>query len=114
MEKSAMEREARFRQLLLESIDEGICGVLGEGSRQAVFYHVENRFQVRREKIPEDLENFQNGLAKIFGSGARVLARVIARRLCEKLEIPFSWRNDYDFKTYVEDCKLRYEEKQRG
>jgi len=105
-------RSGKFDSLLLESIDETVRGVLGEAPLQAMFYSFDKHLGLRREQIPERLEDFQNGLVRLFGrSAGAIIGRAILRTLCGKLEIPYQQRSDLDFKTYVEECKRKYEEK---
>src|SRR3989304_2727383 len=55
-----------FDKLLLNAIDEALNS-LGESVKQSIYFHIENKFCVARNDIPENLEEFQGGLEKIFG-----------------------------------------------
>lgn len=102
----------KFDSLLLESIDETVRGVLGEAPLEAMFYSLEKHLGLRREEVPGRPGDFEKGLVALFGRRpAPVVIRMIVRNLCGKLEIPYHQRSDYDFKTYVEECKRMYEEK---
>jgi hypothetical protein len=101
-------RPVRFGDVLLESIDYTIQGVLGEEPWTALFDFIEEQFHLRREDIPERLQDFTDAL-RILGRGAPVMTRAIVKNLCGRLGIPYIQRGDLDFKTYVEDCKRRYE-----
>jgi len=102
----------KFDSLLLESIDESVRGVLGEGPLQAMFYSLEKHLGLRREEIPRRLGDFERGLVDLFGRrSAPVIIRIIVRNLSRKLEIPYYQRSDCNFQTYVEECKRRYEKK---
>ena len=59
-----------FDELLLTATDEALTS-LGESMKQSIYFHIENKFSVARNEIPENLEEFQGGLEKIFGTGAR-------------------------------------------
>ena len=107
----ASEKHHEFCSLLLASLDDVIREVLGERPRKAVFSSLERRFHIKREEIPERLEDFQKALGELFGNGAPVVTRAVARRLCRRVGIPYYERSDYDFKMYVEDCKRRYEQR---
>ena len=104
-----------FDSLLLESIDETVRGVLGEAPLQAMFYALEKHRGLRREEVPRRLGDFEKELVVLFGRrSAPVVMRMIVRDLCGKLGIPYQQRSDCDFKTYVEECKRKYEEKAGG
>jgi len=107
-----LSQDEKFNSLLLESIDESVRGVLGEGPLQAMFYSLEKHLGLRREEIPSRLQDFEKGLVDLFDRRpASVLIRMIVRNLCSKLEISYYQRSDFDLKTYVEECKRRYEKK---
>ena len=101
-----------FDSMLLESVEESIRLALGEMPLQAMFYSLEKHLGLPREEIPARLEDFERGLKVLFGRrSAPVVIRVIVRTLCGKLEIPYHQRSDYDFKTSIEECRRKYEEK---
>jgi hypothetical protein len=104
-------RDASFRKLFLDSVDESLRNVLNESVRQTIFYQLEDKFGLRREEVPQRVHDFESGLTAMVGSPAAVLIRLIVRNLSAKLGIPYHQRMDYDFKMYVEECKRRYEEK---
>lgn len=106
----APEIDHEFPSLLLASLDDVIREVLGERPLKAVFSSLKRSFHIKREEIPERLDDFQKALEELFGNGAPVITRAVARRLCRRLEIPYYERSDYDFKMYVEDCKRRYKQ----
>ncbi len=104
--------ESKFRQLLLESIDESIRSILGDAIPGAVFARLLKDLNLRREEILERIEDFQNGLERILGSvSASVMTRAIIRTFCGKLQIPYHRRDGFSFKMYVEDCERRYAER---
>jgi hypothetical protein len=109
LERAAPARE--FRNLLLESIDYVIRGILGDKPMEAMFSCLEKSFNVRHEEIPDRLDDFQTALGKICGKGAPVLTRMIARNICNKVGgCSYPEGNDWNLKMYVENCKRRHEE----
>jgi hypothetical protein len=107
----ASDKDREFHALLVTSVEDVIREVLGESPLRAVFSTLQRSFHIKREEIPERLEDFQNALAELFGAGAPVITRAIVRRLCARLGIPYHQRSYGGLKTYVEDCKLRYKER---
>lgn len=110
----AHDKDREFHRLLLTSVEDVIQEVLGERPLRAVLSTLQRSFHIKREEIPERLEDFQNALAELFGAGAPVITRAIVRRLCARLGIPYQQRSHPDLKTYVEDCKVRYKQKSIG
>ena len=81
-----MRKEDPFRQVLIEALDQGLL-TLGESGMKAVYFHIQNITSVKREDIPDNLEEVQKGLERIFGEGAKVIEMAIVRSLCQKLGI---------------------------
>jgi len=77
----------RFEEVLLKCIDRGLL-ILGESPRKAIYYHLEKRERVKREEIPEKLDEFVEGLRAIFGSGSFLIEKSIVQELFKELEIP--------------------------
>ena len=73
-----------FDKLLQSAIDEALVS-LGESVRQAIYFHIESKFNVPRDNVPENLEEFQLGLEKIFGAGARFIEILIMKNLHSKI-----------------------------
>lgn len=91
-----------FEKLLLEAIDEGLSS-LGESSKQAIYYHLEKSFNLKKQEIPYSIEAFANAIEKIFGLGANFLEILIMKRLYEKMGRNFKLRTskDLEFVEYI-------------
>ena len=79
-----------FDQLLLDAIDEGLSG-LGEAGKASIYIHLENRFNIRKQEIPNKLNDFSNALKRIFGLGTRHLEILLMKNLHAKLEVTCKW-----------------------
>jgi hypothetical protein len=73
-----------FSKILLSAVEEGFSS-LGESSKQAIFFHLEASFQVKKENIPKNLSGFKDALEGLFGPGAPYIEKTITERLHEKL-----------------------------
>ncbi len=78
--------ELTFEKALLEAIDETF-NILGEPAAKAIYDHLEGSFSLRKEEIPERLDDFDIGLKKIFGEGARFFELQISQHLRDKLVV---------------------------
>jgi len=76
--------EKAFQKLFLESVDSAFSS-LGESAKQSIFFHLESEFKIARDEIPCRLEDFDNGLEKIFGTGSRFLEVLIMKNLYERI-----------------------------
>jgi len=79
--------KATFERLFLESIDEALAS-LGDSAKQAIYFHLEKKFEIERNEIPQRVEDFSEGLGKIFGVGAQFLEILIMKKFHEKIGRP--------------------------
>lgn len=91
-----------FEKLLLETVDEGLSS-LGDSAKHAIYFHLENTFNISKRDIPYKIEEFADALEKIFGFGAKVLEILIIKRLNEKVGgvVQYSRHEDLVFAEYV-------------
>jgi hypothetical protein len=104
----ARKKEA-FEKLLLEAIDETLAS-LGESVRQSIYFHLENKFKISKKDIPYRVEDFTNGIEKIFGLGAHFIEILIMKNLFEKVGQPLEWDQSKElvFIEYVAAAKQSY------
>jgi hypothetical protein len=104
-------REA-FENLLLEAVDEALAS-LGDSAKQAIYYHLEDKFKITKNEIPNRLKDFTEGLEKIFGLGARFIEILIMKKLYEKVGQPLEWNESKEliFFDYVTAAKQSFQKK---
>jgi len=107
--------EKDFDKLLLEAVDEGLAS-LGESSKQAIYYHLEKAFNVKKHEIPYKIEDFTRAVEKIFGLGASVLQLLIMKVLYEKVgrAVQLHEPKDFTFTNYVAAVKRSFLEKKEA
>lgn len=95
-----------FEKILLEAVDEGLSS-LGESSKLAIYFHLEENFKVKKEEIPCKVDMFAEAIEKMFGQGANFLEIMIMQRLHEKIgETPLLRdSDDFTFREYVASTK---------
>lgn len=89
-----------FEKLLVEAIDEGLSA-LGDSSKQAIYYHLEESFRIKKNEIPVRVEAFATAIEKLFGLGANFLEIIIMKRLHEKTGQNIEWQGSKNL-TFVE------------
>jgi hypothetical protein len=106
--------EETFDEILLAAVDESLSS-LGQSVKQAVFFHLENKFKVPRSEIPKRIGDFANGIEKIFGLGAQFLEILIMKKLYEKIGQPLQWSKtkEFAFVDYVETARRNYVTKKK-
>ena len=75
--------KANFEKLLLEAVDEALASI-GESPKQAIYYHLEKGFSVKKQEIPSKIEAFVLAVEKLFGLGANFLESLMLKKLYEK------------------------------
>jgi hypothetical protein len=98
-------KTSEFNKLLASAIDEALNS-LGESVKQSIYFHVERNFKLPRDKIPENLSEFQDGLEKIFGAGSQYIEILIMKNLHSKIGGPLKMRSkQLEFTEYVDAVK---------
>jgi len=99
-------KSRQFDKILLNAIDEALTS-LGESVKQSIYFHIENKFSVTRNEIPENLVEFQGGLEKIFGAGARFIEILIMTNLHSKIgrTLVMERSEQLEFVEYVDAAK---------
>ncbi len=95
-----------FAKLLIAAVEESLAS-LGDSSKQAIFYHLEASFKLKKENIPVNLTEFAMALERIFGPGAPYLEKLIAQRLHEKLGLCCEDELGHDFLQCIDNAKKR-------
>lgn len=95
----------QFDELLLTSIDNAFIS-LGESVKKSIYFHLEERFSLKRSQIPNQLNKFQEAIEQIFGSGARFLEILIMKNLYINSQVSISMEdNQVCFIDYVKEVK---------
>jgi hypothetical protein len=93
-----------FSKILLLAVDESLSS-LGDSPKQAILFHLETSFKIKKEQIPIQLDEFKNALEAIFGPGACYIEKLIVRNLHEKLGLECEDSEGGDFLRSVDGVK---------
>ena len=101
-----------FEKLLLEAIDEGLSS-LGNSPKEAIYFHLDRSFNIKKEQIPGKIEAFENAIENIFGIGANFLEIIIMKQLYIKVGGAFELNETarLAFAEYVATAKRAFQEK---
>jgi len=89
-----------FRNALLEAVDDCLL-VIGKSAGDALLYHIEKNFGIRRQDIPEKLEAFHGALKRLLGEGATVIDILITKKLYDRLGLNFEGHENWTLVDYV-------------
>ena len=103
-----------FDKLLLEAVDEALVA-LGDSVKQAVYFHLEKSFGIKKKEIPNRIRTFAQAVENIFGPGAYYLESSIIKQLYERVGVVFEWNESkpFGFADYVAEAKKVFQEKNR-
>jgi len=79
-----------FQQILLEAIDEALSS-LSENVKTTLYFHLEESFNIKRQDIPQKIDDFSDALERIFGPGARYLEILFIKNLHAKSGVTCKW-----------------------
>jgi hypothetical protein len=90
-------------------VDEGLSS-LGETSKEAIYFHLEKSFNIKKQEIPKKIKSFARAIEKIFGLGANFLEILIMRQLYERIGGIFECceSTDLAFTEYVTAAKQSF------
>ncbi|NWF86524.1 hypothetical protein HXY32_01720 [Candidatus Bathyarchaeota archaeon] len=100
-----------FSKILLAAVEESLSS-LGDSPKQAILFHLESSFNIKREHIPENITEFTKALENIFGPGAAYLEKLIIKCLYEKLGFESETVGNLDFLESVNAVRKRLPRKE--
>ncbi len=106
-------QDNNYEQILMNSIDEAFS-TLGETAKKAIYHHLEHKFKIKKQDIPNNIEAFSSALELVFGLGAKHLEILIMKKLHEKVGHQGNSKTpstDMTFGEYVLLMKRVYKEK---
>ena len=83
-----MKPNLEFESILNDSVDKGLS-VLGEAPKQMVYFYLEKKCNLQKEKIASKPDLLIPAIERIFGSGAELLEAQILKTLYEKIGLNF-------------------------
>jgi hypothetical protein len=110
--------QRKFDECLIEAIDEALSS-LGEPVKNTVYFQLENSFNMPKNGIPKQIEEFTDIIHRIFGLGASRLEIKFMKNLHLKIKVnielteyecPLSkWIiDDMSFTEYVHSARENY------
>jgi hypothetical protein len=99
-------RENSFETAMIEAVDEGFAP-FGHSSKQAIYFHLENTFKIKKQEIPYKTEEFAAAIEQILGAGAKLIEIRIIEVLHERIQdfAHFPKKGELVFTEYVADLR---------
>jgi len=97
--------EKKFSKVIVNTVDEELKRIFGETATLVIYGYLENNLSLKREKIPEKIELFSQGLDKFFGSGAYMLEKTILTSLYSSFGFNYKEKKGYTIVDYITELK---------
>jgi hypothetical protein len=89
-----------FERVLLDAVDDALL-IFGEAVRAAIYDCIEERYQIRREEIPDRLEAFHRALEELLGKNWETVKRLIVENLYSRLDLEFTEQEGWTLADYL-------------
>jgi len=109
---SSVTESISVEDALLQAIDSGLLA-LGEIARDTFYDRFDQKYQLKREEIPERLGTFHYAFETMVGAGARLVETQMAKSLMSKLGLDFTENTDWNIVDYFEHAKAQFRTKTR-
>lgn len=100
-----MLKKNKLDELLIKSLDEALKEIFGETGARIIYDYLRDKYSLKREELPERLEDFEKGLEKILSSGAWVTERMALKNLYSNLGLEYRNKANYRFVDHVAKLK---------
>jgi len=60
---------------------------LGPSVADALYFYLENSFNLKKNEVPRRIETFSKALQSIFGEGAKIIEKVCIKKLQQEFKI---------------------------
>ena len=79
-----------FERFMLDAVDEVFCS-LGDLCAEAIYRHLSENFDIKKQEIPLKADDFVKAIEKIFGFGAKIIQVQIIENLHKKVGQEFKY-----------------------
>lgn len=100
-------RTASFKELVLDTVEESLSS-FGESTKQKIYLHLKEDYNISIEQIPSRIRDFAEALEESYGIGGKLIEIKIMKSLYKKAGpfLYFPHGENLSFASYVE--MLRY------
>jgi PAS domain S-box-containing protein len=83
--KDSTVKDRQFNESLLAAADDMFSSV-GSSAKTAIYFHIENKYNIKKEDIPSNIAKFSEALDQLFGIGSKPLQKIFKQQLKTKLK----------------------------
>ena len=99
-------RNSVLETTIMTAVDESLCS-FGDSFKQVIYFQLENTFQIKKQEIPQRIDEFAAALEEIFGVGATLIEMKILEALHDQVPgfVHFPRGDDLVFTDYVKNLR---------
>jgi hypothetical protein len=103
----AFSQEESFEKVILQTIDNVLKKVLGEGVANIITIYAKKGDHSKWEEDPERVKALLDALRDLVGLSSRIVEHMILKNLYSLLELNFEEKANYDFFDYIRELRKR-------
>jgi hypothetical protein len=98
--------KSNMEATLLSAIDESLSS-FGDSFKQVIYFQLANTYHIKKQEIPDKIDEFADAIEEIFGIGAKLIEMKIIKTVYEKVA-GFTYiadKKDLIFTEYIENLR---------
>jgi len=107
LRESTNPRNSLLETAIMTAVDDSLSS-FGESFKQVIYFQLENTFHIKKQEIPQRIDEFAAAIEEMFGIGATLIEMKILKALHDQVPgfVHFPRGDDLVFTDYVKN--LRY------
>jgi len=100
-------RNSLLETTILTAVDDSLCS-FGDSFKQVIYFQLENSFHIKKQEIPQRIDEFAAAIEEMFGIGAKLIEMKILKALHEQVPgfVHFPRGDDLVFTDYVKNLRF--------
>jgi len=100
-------RNSRLETAIMTAVDDSLSS-FGNSFKQVIYFQLENTFHVKKQEIPQRIDEFAAALDAMFGIGATLIEMKIIKALHDQVPdfVHFPRGDDLVFTDYVKNLRF--------
>lgn len=93
-----------FDKALLDALDEVLL-TLGEQSKKIIYFHLQNKYLLKKEDIPRKPVYFALAVRGMLGMSGSFIETQVLKNLCKKLGLQYENLKNHQFEAAIEEIR---------
>ena|SRR3972149_2914602 len=100
-------RNSLLETTIMTAVDDSLSS-FGESFKQVIYFQLENTFHIKKQEIPQRIDEFAAAIEELFGIGATLIEMKILKALHDQVPgfVHFPRGDDLVFTDYVKNLRF--------